>query len=209
MESIAGHRAGRGGPPCWVLRARFVEPPARSCDHLTLIILGVSRTRIVLVGDTHAFGWNELHPRVRSAVAEADIAVHAGDIVRMAVVRGMRAAAKRLFVVHGNSDPPELRAKFPDRVKFEVDGVRVGVTHPAWGGPEFPPEVLLADFPEGVDVIMYGHLHTPVNESQGDVLFLNGGQPYSQFLVPVTIAWLTIENGQASGEIELIEPART
>jgi len=165
-------------------------------------------TRVVLVGDTHAYSWEEVHPRVREAVGEADIAVHAGDIVRQAVVDGFRAAARRAFVVHGNSDPPDLRSTLPDRQVFEVDGVRIGVTHPAWGGPEFEPEELLPDFHGGVDVILYGHLHEPVNEWRRDVLFLNGGQPYSQFLLPVTIAWLIIEDGVPRGEIELVELPR-
>lgn len=166
----------------------------------------MATTRILLIGDTHAYHWDDVHPRVREAVAEADIAVHAGDIVRMAVVDGFRAAAKRSYVVHGNSDPPELRAALPHRELFEVDGVRIGLTHPAWGGPEFPPEELLPDFPEGVDVILYGHLHVPLVEQRYGVLFVNGGQPYPQFLVPTTIAWLTIEDGVPRAEIELVEP---
>ena len=166
----------------------------------------MSTTRIVLIGDTHAYTWEEVHPRVREAVSEADIAVHAGDIVRPAVVEGFRATAKRAYVVHGNSDPPELRKQLPDRELFEVDGVRIGLTHPAWGGPEFEPDELLPDFPEGVDVILYGHLHATVCEVRDGVLYLNGGQPYPQFLVATTIAWLTITDGVPSGEIEMIAP---
>lgn len=166
----------------------------------------MATTRIVLIGDTHAYSWAEVHPRVREAVAEADIAVLAGDIVRMAVVEGFRATARRSFVVHGNSDPPDLRTALPAREVFEVDGVRIGVTHPAWGGPEFEPEELLPDFPEGVDVILYGHLHVPVCETRFGVLFLNGGQPYPQFLVPTTMAWLTVTDGIPRGEIETIAP---
>jgi len=164
----------------------------------------VTKTRVLLVGDTHARAWEEVHPRVRDAVEEADIAVLAGDIVTMAVVEGFRAAARRSYVVHGNSDPPDVRAALPAREVFEVDGVRIGLTHPAWGGPDFEPEVLLDDFPEGVDVILYGHLHETVNDRREGVLFLNGGQPYPQFLTPATVAWLTIESGVARGDLEQV-----
>ena len=58
-----------------------------------------------------------------------------------------------------------------------------------------------------VDVILYGHLHVPINERRGDVLFLNGGQAYASFMVPATVAWLTIEDGVPRGEIEEIAPA--
>lgn len=164
----------------------------------------MTKTRLLLVGDTHARAWEEVHSRVREAVAEADIAVLAGDIVSMAVVEGFRATARCSYVVHGNSDPPDVREALPARELFEVDGVRVGLTHPAWGGPEFEPEVLLEDFPEGVDVILYGHLHETVNLTREGVLFLNGGQPYPQFLTPGTVAWLLVEDGVPRGEIEQV-----
>ena len=172
----------------------------------------MAATRILVIGDTHARSWDEVHPRVRDAVAAADIAVHCGDIVSAAVVEGFRATARCAIVVHGNSDPPELRTALPARERFDVDGVRVGVTHPAWGAEEFEPARLLPDFTEegapAVDVICYGHLHEPVNETHEGVLFLNGGQSYPSFLVPATVAWLTIEDGVARGEIEQVAPAQ-
>ena len=171
----------------------------------------MAATRILVIGDTHVRTWDEVHPRVREAVAEADIAVHCGDIVRMDVVEGLRAAAKRAVIVHGNSDPPEVRQALPHRELFEVDGVRIGVTHPAWGAEEFEPQRLLPDFTEDgertADVICYGHLHEPVNESHDGMLFLNGGQPYPSFLVRATVAWLVIQDGVARGEIVEVAPA--
>lgn len=164
----------------------------------------MATTRILLVGDTHAFTWDELHPRLREAVAEADIAVHAGDIVRLDVTDQFSEVARRSYVVHGNSDPAEIRRALPYREIFEVDGLRIGLTHPSWAGPEFEPKVLFGDFPEGVDVILYGHLHETVNETIDGVLFLNGGQAYPSFLVRATIAWLIIEDGVPRGEIEEI-----
>ena len=171
----------------------------------------MAATRILVIGDTHVRTWDEVHPRVREAVAETDIAVHCGDIVRMDVVEGLRAAAKRAVIVHGNSDPPEVRQALPHRELFEVDGVRIGVTHPAWGAEEFEPQRLLPDFTEDgertADVICYGHLHEPVNELHDGVLFLNGGQSYPSFLVRATMAWLVIEDGIARGEIVEVAPA--
>ncbi|MEE8337178.1 MAG: metallophosphoesterase family protein [Dehalococcoidia bacterium] len=171
----------------------------------------MAATRILVIGDTHARAWAEVHPAVRAAVEEADIAVHCGDIVRMAVVEGFRAAARRAVVVCGNSDPPDLWRALPAKEHFEVDGVRIGVTHPIWGAAEFEPARLLPDFTERgahtADVICYGHLHEPVNETVGGVLFVNGGQAYPSFLVPATVAWLTVEDGLASAEIVEIAPA--
>ncbi len=162
-------------------------------------------TRIAIIADTHFSRWDEVHPLIKEAVREADIAVHCGDIVRQDVVDGMRAEAKRVVIVHGNSDPPELRQSLPYTEVIEVEGVRLGVTHPAWGGPEFPLEELLPDFPEPVDAILFGHLHETINETRNGVLFLNPGQAYKSFMVPATMATLTVSEGEMLAEIIVIE----
>ncbi len=136
---------------------------------------------------------------------EADIAVHCGDIVRQDLVDGMRREAKRAVIVHGNSDPTDLRHSLPYTEVIEVGGLRIGVTHPSWGGPEFPLEELLPDFPEPVDAILFGHFHETINEVRDGVLFLNPGQAYKSFMVPCTIATLTIEDGRMTPEIVVIE----
>ena len=161
--------------------------------------------RIAVISDTHFWQWDEVHPDIRNAVREADIAVHCGDIVRQGVVDGMRAEAKQAVIVHGNSDPPDLRASLPYTEIIEVEGRKLGVTHPAWGGPEFPLEELLKDFSEPVDAILFGHLHETVNEIRDDVLFLNPGQAYKSFMVPATMAFLTVANGEMEPQIVVVE----
>ncbi len=162
-------------------------------------------TRISIISDTHFNRWDEVHPRIKEAVRDADIAIHCGDIVRQDVVDGMRREAKRAVIVHGNSDPPDLRQSLPYTEVIEVEGVRLGVTHPAWGGPEFPLEELLPDFPDPVDAILFGHLHETINETRDGVLFLNPGQAYKSFMVPATIATLTVSEGNMTAEIVVIE----
>ena len=171
-------------------------------------MLAIMSTRIVVFSDTHCYRWDEIHPDIRTAVADADIAVHCGDIVRMDVVDGLRSVAKQAFVVHGNADPPDLRDTLPYIEVLEIEGVRIGVTHPAWGGPEFPIEDLLGDFDEPVDIVLFGHTHEPLNELRNGVHFLNPGQGYPSFMVAATIAVLTVDNGGFHAEIETIVPAR-
>ena len=165
-------------------------------------------TRIAVVSDTHLYDWDDVHPGIKKAVSQADMAVHCGDLVRMSIVDGFRRDAKKAIVVHGNSDPIELRQALPYVETIDVEGVRIGITHPAWGGPEFDPEELLPDFPTRPDVILYGHIHVPLNEIRHGVLFVNPGQGYASFLVPNTIATLTVDQGKVSAEIVEIEPAR-
>ena len=165
-------------------------------------------TRIVIVSDTHCREWDEVHPDIRREVAEADIAIHCGDFTGQNVVQGMRDNAKQAVVVHGNSDPPDLRSSTPYVEVLEVEGHRIGVTHPAWGGPEFPLEELFPDFPEPVDVIVFGHFHETINEKRDGVLFVNPGQGYKSFMVSATIAVLTVDGEKLDVEIKVIEPGR-
>ena len=167
--------------------------------------VGLLSVRVAVISDTHVWRWDEVHPDIRKAVREADIAVHCGDIVRQDVVDGMRAESRRAVIVHGNSDPPELRAALPYTETIDVEGRKLGITHPAWGGPEFPLEELLEDFPEPVDAILFGHLHETVNEVREDVLFLNPGQAYKSFMVPATMAFLTVEDGRMQPQIVVVE----
>ena len=161
-----------------------------------------------MVSDTHCGDWGEVHPDIRVAVAEADIAVHCGDFTRMGVVEGVRQNAKRAIVVHGNSDPVELRQALPYVETLEIEGQRIGVTHPAWGGPPFELDELLPDFPGIVDAVLFGHLHETVNERRDGVLFVNPGQGYSSFMVPATIAIVTVDEGAISAEIRKIAVSR-
>ena len=164
-------------------------------------------TSIIVISDTHLHKWSEVHPEIRKAVSEADIAVHCGDFVREDVLRGFRAEAKQSVVVHGNTDPPEMRRNIPYVEILNVEQVKIGVTHPAWGGPEFPPEDLISDFEENVDVIVFGHLHETLNEVIGDILYVNPGQAYSSFMVAATIAKIYVDSDQVFAEIVTIVPA--
>ena len=163
---------------------------------------------IVVLSDTHCLQWDEVHPAIRQAVSEADVAVHCGDFTRMEVVEGIRRYARRAVLVHGNSDPVEIRRAIPYVEVLEIEGIRIGVTHPAWGGPPFDLDELLPDFPDPVDAILFGHLHETLNEVRDGVLFVNPGQGYSSFTVPATIAVLTVDKGHMSAEIRVIEHAR-
>lgn len=158
-------------------------------------------TTIFVVSDTHCNDWEDIHPEIKRRSAEADIAVHCGDFVRQSIVDGVASIAKRAIMVRGNTDPVELRQTLPYVEEFEVEGVAIGVTHPAWGGPEFEPEAVIDDFSKKMDVILYGHIHETVNETRDGTLFVNPGQGYASFMVPATAAILTIDNGVASAEI--------
>jgi hypothetical protein len=168
-------------------------------------------TNVLLVGDTHIRHWEQAHPELRRLIRSADLALHAGDWVHLDAVRGFQAEARRSLVVHGNSDPPELRQAIPYREVVDVEDLRIGLIHPSWGREEFPPARLLPDFPPDevgmVDVICFGHFHVPLDDQVDGVRYVNGGQGYPSFLVPGTVAWLRVTGSQLTVEIEEFAPA--
>ena len=165
--------------------------------------------KIAVISDTHCYEWDDIHPDMRTLVAECDIAIHCGDIVRQPVVEGFLKSAKKGLIVHGNSDPVDLRESLPYTQVIEVEKIKIGITHPAWGGPEFPPSELFKDFDEALDIILFGHTHEPLIQNISGTLFVNPGQGYKSFMVDGTMAVITIDNGVADAEIVVIESGRS
>ena len=124
---------------------------------------------------------------MREAVSSSDISVHCGDIIREDVVEGFLAAAKKGII---------------------VEGIEIGITHPAWGGPEFPPDELFKDFNTKPDVILFGHTHEPLNSHIEGTLFVNPGQGYKSFMVDGTMAMLTINGKEITAEIITVEKGK-
>jgi putative phosphoesterase len=158
--------------------------------------------RIAVISDTHCLDWESVNPDMKVAIQNADIAIHCGDIVRQSVIDGFLNDSKEAHIVHGNSDPVEIRTALPYTKTIDVEGVKIGITHPAWGGPEFPPEELFNDFEVKPDIILFGHTHVPLNEYINGTLFVNPGQGYKSFMVDGTMAFLIIDQGKIQSEIK-------
>ena len=170
-------------------------------------------TSLLIVGDTHVRAWeDEINPKLRNLIADADLAIHCGDWVSLEAVDGFKNDAKNHAIVSGNSDPRELRDTIPYIEIIEIEQVRIGITHPAWAGPEPSLDELLLDFPSktfGVlDVICYGHTHVPEINSYKNITFVNGGQGYSSLFVPGTYATIEIsKSGHIDAQIHEFAPA--
>jgi len=158
-------------------------------------------TRIIVISDTHSRNLRELPQELVETLKGGDWVVHCGDYTRIEVLRELQKLARRFVGVYGNVDPREIRDELPDKVVFEVEGKRIGVTHPAWGGAPFGIEQEIAREFTGVDVILFGHTHDVCNEEIDGILFVNPGAAYPSFGYPASMAILTI--GQQGIEVEI------
>ena len=134
-------------------------------------------TRLLILADTHLPKRARALPEeVWRAVEAADVVVHAGDWVDVALLDELEARARRVLGVHGNNDGPVLRARLPEVARAELGGVRFAVVHET--GPAAGREARCAAAYPDVDVLVFGHSHIPWDTTADNGLrLLNPGSP--------------------------------
>ncbi|RBY79826.1 YfcE family phosphodiesterase [Geodermatophilus sp. TF02-6] len=132
---------------------------------------------LVLTSDTHVPKRARDLPHVLwAAVDAADVVVHAGDWVDVALLDRIEARARRLVAVHGNNDHGPLRERLPEVARAEIEGIRLVVVHET-GDARGREARCAARFPD-TDLLMFGHSHIPWDTTAGTGLrLLNPGSP--------------------------------
>jgi putative phosphoesterase len=133
--------------------------------------------KLLLISDTHLPARaRELPSRVWEEVAAADVVVHAGDWVDVALLDELAERSKRLIGVYGNNDGPPLRARLPEIARADLDGVRLAVIHET-GAKQGREQRCDAQFPD-TDVLVFGHSHIPWDTTTpAGLRLLNPGSP--------------------------------
>lgn len=131
---------------------------------------------IAVVSDTHLpRGSRVLPARCVDYLGKAALIVHAGDFTASSVLAELEAIGAPVAAVHGNQDDEALRARLPDRVTVEVEGMRIGIVHD--GGPATRRHERLRRWFPGCSMIIYGHTHRPELARDGEGWILNPGSP--------------------------------
>lgn len=130
--------------------------------------------RIGVIADTHVRSFAELPQNLVKILTGVDLIIHAGDIVTADVVKGLERLAP-VKGVYGNMDLPEVRVIFPQQQIIEVEGRKIGIVHGS-GGPWMIEERIMQSFPNGMDVIVFGHSHEPFNKVVDGPLLFNPGR---------------------------------
>lgn len=141
---------------------------------------------VVVISDTHARDIGQLSHGLLTGLANADLIVHAGDFTEKNVLDGLRAIGE-VRAVHGNMDSAELKTILPAQDELVLNGRRTGLTHGS-GAPTGIADRVKRMFEGGtLDIIVFGHSHTPCNRMLGGTLMLNPGRASDSYAV------LTIE----------------
>ena len=146
------------------------------CNHVHVPV------SLVFTADTHVpKRARDLPHALWAAIDAADVVVHAGDWVDVALLDRFEERARRLVAVHGNNDHGALRERLPEIARAEIEGIRLAVVHET-GDRKGREARCAARFPD-TDLLVFGHSHIPwdtVTSSAGapsGLRLVNPGSP--------------------------------
>lgn len=114
---------------------------------------------------------------------DADLILHAGDVMTEAALRGIEAHGPPVLAVRGNVDDAALHARLPAERVVEVDGARIAMVHDA-GPARGRLARLRARFPDA-QAAVFGHSHLPLHEQADDGFqIFNPGSPTQRRRAP-------------------------
>lgn len=165
---------------------------------------------LLLIADTHLPKRAKALPgEVWDAVSAADVVIHAGDWVDVALLDELAARSARTIGVYGNNDGPELRNRLPEIARAELDGVRLAVIHET--GPGQGRETRCDRWFPDTDVLVFGHSHIPWDTTTPRGLrLLNPGSPTDRRRQPHCTYLTAAISGEQIGNVVLHRlPPRT
>jgi len=126
---------------------------------------------------------------------DADMILHAGDLVAAAVLELLESLGPPVHAVHGNVDEPALRMRLPAVRIVEAGGARIAMTHD--GGPADGRLARLRRRFADVDAVVFGHSHLPLHEEAGGFHIFNPGSPTERRRAPAhTMGLATAHDGR-------------
>jgi uncharacterized protein len=147
---------------------------------------------IGVISDTHGL----LRPEALTALRGVDHILHAGDIGDIAILEKLREIAP-VTAIRGNVDVHGACAELPATDVVELGGKLFYLVHSVHD-LDINPSVA------GVAMVVSGHSHKASVSVKGDVVFFNPGSAGPRrFSLPVTVGFVTVEDGVEASVMEL------
>lgn len=145
-----------------------------------------------VISDSHGL----LRPEVCEHLQGVSRILHAGDVGRRQVLDQLKAIAP-VVAVRGNVDRGEWADDLPWHESLEVGEHLVYLTH-------IREEIDLDPQAAGIELVIFGHTHSPAIDRDGSVIWFNPGSiGPRRFSLPVSMGYLHL-NSDGSLEPELI-----
>jgi putative phosphoesterase len=128
--------------------------------------------KIGLLSDTHSY----LDPKVFDYFADCDEVWHGGDVGDESLLDELEAF-KPLRGVYGNIDDTAVRKRLPLNLDFEVEGLRVFITHIGGYPGRYTPRVrkLLDETKPGLYICGHSHILKVMMDKKRHCLHMNPG----------------------------------
>lgn len=128
--------------------------------------------KIGLISDTHGF----LHPRVRHHFNDCDEVWHAGDIGTLELLEEMEGQYK-IRAVFGNIDNDKIRVATEEVAVFEVDGLKVLMSHIMGYPGRYNPTAreLIQKHKPGMVICGHSHILKVIYDKKNMHLHVNPG----------------------------------
>lgn len=134
----------------------------------------MKKMKLGIISDSHITKLSDLPKKAIDLLNDADLIIHAGDYDDKGLIDDLRNFGN-FKGVYGNMDSQEIKDELPSKLIFEINNFKLGVTHPPEGGSPFRMENRLKKKFNQLDIIIFGHTHTPKNEVIDGILYFNPG----------------------------------
>jgi uncharacterized protein len=146
-----------------------------------------------VISDTHGL----LRPEALAALHGVEHILHAGDVGDIAILDALREIAP-VTAIRGNVDVSGACAELPDTDVVELGGQLFYLVHSVHDLDINPKAA-------GVAMVVSGHSHkASVTVKDGVVYFNPGSAGPRRFSLPVTVGFVTVEDGVEASVRELV-----
>ena len=129
-------------------------------------------TKVGLLSDTHGF----VDPAVYKHFKDCDEIWHAGDIGHVQVIDDL-SKFKTLRAVYGNIDGHVVRSAVPEDLVFEIDGIKILMTHIGGSPGRYNLRVksLMQRYKPNIFICGHSHILKVMYDQQMNHLHINPG----------------------------------
>jgi len=146
-----------------------------------------------VISDTHGL----LRPEALAALRGVEHILHAGDVGDAAILAALREIAP-VTAIRGNVDTSGVCAELPATDVVELGGSLFYLVHSVHD-LDINPKVA------GVAMVVSGHSHKAKVEVKDGVVYFNPGSAGpKRFSLPVTVGFVTVEDGVEASVKELV-----
>ncbi len=147
---------------------------------------------IGVISDTHGL----LRPEAKAALREVEHVLHAGDVGDIAILDALREIAP-VTAIRGNVDVAGACAKLPASDVVELGGRLFYLVHSVH-------DLDINPVAAGVAMVVSGHSHKASVQVRDGVIYFNPGSAGPRrFSLPVTVGFVTVEDGVGASVMEL------